>query len=120
MQKKKKPKNEAKNAQSAHFIPTSWHTWHMCSRWHTSEPNVATIAIKEFVSLCQVSVARCDRLLHVGVYRKSLAFQVRRAVSEILEITMQNIGTDESLVQSQDFQFGDPFGPLKKCLTEKW
>jgi len=27
----KKIKNDAKNAQSGHFIPNSTHTWHMCS-----------------------------------------------------------------------------------------
>lgn len=66
-----------------------------------------------------MSVARCDSLLHVGICRKSLAFQVLRMVSEKLEITMNDIGIEESLVQSTAFQYGVPFGPLKKCLTEK-
>jgi len=66
-----------------------------------------------------VSVFRSNSLLHVGVCRKSLAFQVLRMISEKLEITVYDIGTEESLVQSQAFQYGVPFGPLKKCLTGK-
>lgn len=65
-----------------------------------------------------MSVARCDSLLHVCVCRKSLAFQVFRMVSEKLEITVQDIGTEESLVQLQAFKYGVPFRPLKKCLAE--
>jgi len=48
-------------------------------------------------------------LLHVGVCRKPLAFQVLRMVFEKLKITVNDIGTEESLVQSQAFQYGVPF-----------
>lgn len=60
-----------------------------------------------------MSVARCDSLLHVGVCQKSLSFQVLGMVSEKLEITVNDIVTEESLVQSQAFQYGVLFGPLR-------